>query len=63
MPIIFRYNSQVNLPVEGGLVVTCIVGVGVAMMADEEDVGTTDDIGALGKSSMRIITVTYLLDY
>ena len=32
------------------------MGVGVAIMADEEDVGTTDEIGALGKSSIRIIS-------
>ena len=39
------------------------MGVGVAIMADEECVGETDDIGALGKSSMRIIGLTYLLKY
>ena len=48
---------------EGGLVVTWIVGVGVPIMADEEDVGTSDDIGALGKKALRIISLTYLLYY
>ena len=51
-------KCQVNLPVEGGLIVTCIVGVGVAIMAHEEGAGTNDDIGALGKSSVRIISLT-----
>ena len=39
------------------------MGVGVAIMADEEGVGARDDIGALGKGSMRIISLTYFLDY
>ena len=40
------------------------MGVGVAIMADEEEgVGARDDIGALGKGSMRIISLTYFLDY
>ena len=43
---------------EGGLEVACIVGVSVAVTADEEGVGTNDDIGALGKSSVRIISLT-----
>ena len=55
-------KCQVNLPVEGGLIVTCIVGVGVAIMAHEEGAGTNDDIGALGKSSVRIISLTYLMN-
>ena len=51
-------NSQVNLPVEGGLEVACIVGVSAAITADEEGAGANDDIGALGKSSVRIISLT-----
>ena len=39
------------------------MGVGVAIMADEEGVGTSDDIGALEKRSMRTINLTYLLNY
>ena len=39
------------------------MGVGVAIMDDEEGVGTSDDIGALGKGSMRIISLTFLLNY
>ena len=39
------------------------MGVGVAIMADEEGVGTSDDIGALEKRSMRTISLTYLLNY
>jgi len=45
--------------VGGSLVVTCIVGVGVAITADEEGVGASEDIGAMGRSSGRILT--YLL--
>ena len=51
-------KCQVNLPVEGGLIVACIVGVGVAITADKEGVGTNNDIGALGRSSVRIISLT-----
>ena len=43
---------------ESGLEVACIVGVGVAIAADEEGVGTNDDIGALGKISVRITSLT-----
>lgn len=39
-------RSSPHSPVEGGLVVTCIVGVGVAITDDEEGAGTNDDIGA-----------------
>jgi len=35
------------------------VGVGVAITADEEGVGASEDIGAMGRSSGRILT--YLL--
>ena len=39
------------------------MGVGVAIMADEEGVGARDDIGALGISSMRIISLTLFLTF
>ena len=38
------------------------MGVVVAIKADEEGVGASDDIGALGKSLVRI-TSTYLQNY